>query len=352
LEPALIAIRVLLVGVFAAAAVGKLADLEGSRAAVRDFGLGRRSAAVAGTLLPAVELSIAIALIPSATAAGAAGAAALLLVAFSVAIGLNLAAGRRPDCHCFGQLHSAPAGPGALARNLILAGLAAFVAIGGRDDAGPSLLGWIGTLGTATAVLLGLLVVVTAGGAVVVLALLRQQGRLLLRLDAIEAALGRAGIRLPETLDPAEQALFVAGLPERSPAPGFEVPSIDGGNRSLEDLRTPGLPLALVFVDPSCGPCRDLLAELSNRAGEETGVAVISSGDADANEALAAEYELADLLVQDGNEVAMAYEIRATPSAVLISPEGEIASRVAQGRAAIFRLLMEGGTPRSRELYI
>jgi thiol-disulfide isomerase/thioredoxin len=343
LDPALIAIRVLLAGVFAVAAVGKLADLEGSRAAARGFGLGRRAAAVTGTLLPVAELAIAIALIPAESAAAAAAAAAVLLLAFSVSIALNMAAGRQPECHCFGQLHSAPAGPGTLARNLGLAALAAFAAIAGRADAGPSLLGWVGGLDTGTAVLLGLLLAVAAAAALALLALLRQQGRLLLRLDAIEAALDRAGVKLPEALDPAEQALFVTGLPEGSPAPAFELPTPGGLSRSLTDLLQPGVPLALLFVDPSCGPCRALLAEVSGRdGGSEVAVAVISSGDEEANAALAEEYEVPDLLVQDKDEVSRAYEITATPSAVLVSSDGEIAGMVAQGPAAIAQLLAGG----------
>jgi hypothetical protein len=33
-----------------------------------------------------------------------------LLVLFIVAIAVTLARGRKPDCHCFGQLHSKPIG--------------------------------------------------------------------------------------------------------------------------------------------------------------------------------------------------------------------------------------------------
>ena len=41
--------------------------------------------------------------------AGAVGALALLLL-FSGAVALALSRGHEPECHCFGQLHSAPAG--------------------------------------------------------------------------------------------------------------------------------------------------------------------------------------------------------------------------------------------------
>ena len=56
----------------------------------------------------------------------------VLSLVFSVAIALSLARGRAPECHCFGQLHSAPAGPMTLARNAVLAALAVFVHHPGR----------------------------------------------------------------------------------------------------------------------------------------------------------------------------------------------------------------------------
>ncbi len=50
-----------------------------------------------------------------------------LLSVFVVGITYNLARGRNPECHCFGQLHSAPAGWKTLARNGVLAAVAGFV---------------------------------------------------------------------------------------------------------------------------------------------------------------------------------------------------------------------------------
>jgi uncharacterized membrane protein YphA (DoxX/SURF4 family) len=102
--------RLLLAGVFAVAGLAKLADRSGSRQAVTGFGLPSSLAGSLSILLPLAELAVAAALIPTSTALwGAIGALALLLV-FLVGIGINLARGRKPDCHCFGQLHSAPAG--------------------------------------------------------------------------------------------------------------------------------------------------------------------------------------------------------------------------------------------------
>src|SRR5215208_6427661 len=113
--------RVLLAAIFAVAGVAKLADREGSRRAVVDFGVPSALAAPLALLLPLAELAVAAALLPASTAWwGALGALALLSV-FVVGIGINVARGRKPDCHCFGQLHSAPAGWKTLARNGVLA---------------------------------------------------------------------------------------------------------------------------------------------------------------------------------------------------------------------------------------
>ena len=50
------------------AALGKLADLDASRRAVEQFGVPARAAGTLGVVLPLVELGLAVALIPVATA--------------------------------------------------------------------------------------------------------------------------------------------------------------------------------------------------------------------------------------------------------------------------------------------
>jgi uncharacterized membrane protein YphA (DoxX/SURF4 family) len=97
--------RVVLAGVFVVAGIAKLADRAGARKSMRDFGVPGPLAGAFAILLPAAELLAAVALVPASTAwYGAAGALALLLL-FVAGIAFNLALGRKPDCHCFGQLH-------------------------------------------------------------------------------------------------------------------------------------------------------------------------------------------------------------------------------------------------------
>src|SRR5919201_2237514 len=89
------------------------------------------------------QLGVALALLPVVSAWwGALGALGLLLV-FVVGIGVSLLRGRRPDCHCFGQLHSTPVGWPTLVRNAALAVAALFVIWEGRTNAGLSVLSWL-----------------------------------------------------------------------------------------------------------------------------------------------------------------------------------------------------------------
>ena len=113
---ALLIARVLLALVFAVAGVAKLADREGSRQTIVNFGLPASLAAPLGILLPLAELAVAAALVPATTAWWGAVGALVLLLLFAVAIGANLARGRKPNCRCFGQVHSAPAGWSTLAQ--------------------------------------------------------------------------------------------------------------------------------------------------------------------------------------------------------------------------------------------
>src|SRR5215208_4291396 len=138
MDVALLLARLLLAVVFAVAGVAKLADRAGSGRAVAEFGVPTPLATPLGVLLPLAELTVAAALIPTSTAWWGALGAIVLLGLFVLGITVNLARGRKPDCHCFGQLHSAPAGWKTLLRNGLLAAVACFVVWQGYDSAGPS----------------------------------------------------------------------------------------------------------------------------------------------------------------------------------------------------------------------
>ena len=122
------ALRLVLAGVFLVAGLAKLVDRKGARTSIGAFGIPDGLAGLFAFALPVAEIGFALALFASATVQwGALGLIGLLLL-FIVAIGINLARGNRPDCRCFGQLHSTPIGADTLWRNTVLASMAAVVA--------------------------------------------------------------------------------------------------------------------------------------------------------------------------------------------------------------------------------
>src|SRR5215208_5912696 len=68
MNTALLIARLLLSLVFVVAGITKLADRQGSRQAIVDFGLPSSLAAPLGVLLPLAELAVAATLLPASTA--------------------------------------------------------------------------------------------------------------------------------------------------------------------------------------------------------------------------------------------------------------------------------------------
>jgi peroxiredoxin len=341
---ALLIARVLLSVVFLVAGIAKLADLAGSRAALRDFGVPAQLATPLGTLLPLAELAVAVALLLPATAWWGALGALVLLLLFVAGIGYNLARGQHPDCHCFGQVHSAPAGWPTLLRNLVLAAIAGLVVAFGKSTPGLSVFDWLTplTMIQRLEVLGGLLLLVLllAEGWLLVQTM-TQHGRLLLRLEALETRLAAEGTQgaAAASQPPAAPA---AGLAVGTVAPGFALPTLSGETITLAALRSLGKPVVLLFSDPGCGPCNALLPEIGRWQREYASkvvVAIISRGTAQANHAKASEHGLRHVLLQQDREVAQAYQAYGTPSAVLIGRDGALGSPLAQGVDAIRTLL-------------
>src|SRR6266446_9678453 len=338
METALFVIRLVLAAVFLVAGMAKLADLAGSRQALRDFGVPASLSSPFGMLLPLAELAVAGALLLSGSAWWGAAGALVLLLLFVAGISYNLAHGRTPDCHCFGQLHSAPADWPTLIRNLVLSALAGFVFWFGRDDAGPSALSWIGAFTVAQGLeLLGFLILLAllTGMGWLLFHILRQQGRLLLRIEAIESRLGEAGFAPMAVQEAGEERL---GLAVGTQAPGFRLPDLYGELITLEALRSAGLAVVLFFTDPNCGPCAAILSEVSRWQRDYVNkltIAVVSRGTPQANRSKADEHGITHVLLQQDREVAAAYQASATPSAVLIGRDGTIGSPLAQGADAI-----------------
>lgn len=331
----LLVCRLVLAAVFVLAAVGKLADQPGARRAAGEFGVPERLTGIAGMGLPLIELAVAAALVPPLSAPYAAAAATLLLLAFAAAMIRMMARGEQPDCHCFGAIHSKPVSGGALARDGVLAAVAAFTAVAGWSHGGGAGVTGSGLSGDQMLALVAILIVVAAIGGLTAfcLALLRQQGRILARLDAIEN--GRAG-------GGTAAAVGWPGLMPGATAPDVMLEDLDRRPVALSSLWNDGTPTLLVFADPGCGPCAALLPEVAawqHDHGNRLTVAIVYSGTIDDQRARSEEHGLTRVLRQRSNEASRAYRVQGTPSAVLISADGRIAAEPAAGAVAIRALV-------------
>jgi hypothetical protein len=155
--------------------------------------------------------------------------------------------------------------------------------------------------------------------------LLRQQGGMLLRLDALEHA-----------------APSAPGLPEGAPAPWFAVDAWGGGELSLDGLLASGLPLLLVFSDPHCGPCAaavPVVASAQRAAAGRLTISVVSNGATPESEAGWREHQLDYVGVAADSGIAGRYGLTGSPAAVLISPAGRIDSPWAFGLGQVSDLL-------------
>jgi peroxiredoxin len=262
---------------------------------------------------------------------------------FCAAITRILRRGEQPDCNCFGKVHSAPIGWRTLARNGALAAMAVLVAAAGPGQGiGDAL---AGVRVTTVGVVLVLISLAVAFEGFVGWQLFRQNGRLLERVRALEDAAEDRGMRTPEP----------AGLPVGHPAPTFELADLHGRKRTLADLLAPGLPVALVFSDPDCGACVELAPRLGRLREEHAGsleIALISRGTPAENRALLGGGRLEDVLLQEDREVLAAFRIDTVPSAMIVDPDGRIATPTGSGYPAIEELLASAATPVSERLRV
>jgi peroxiredoxin len=306
--------QLLLSVVFVVAAVAKLADRPRTRAAIEAFGV-RRMATPAATLLPVIELLVAVALVPAASARwGALGALALIGV-FSLAVLRALRLGSTPDCNCFGGLAQTEVGRGTLVRNGLLGSVAVFIALGGKSV---SAFDWVLVPAAQDRAAIVFLMAGLAALSWFCWQLLRQNGRLLQRLETEGAA------------SPPLQA--------GDPAPGFSGRDLHGERVSLDSLLALGRPVALVFTDPGCGACTPALEAVvraQHERADELTLAVLSTGSIDRIEAKAAEFGLDRVVPQADDTLFDAYRVYGVPGLVEIDQTGVVAKPASLGAAAI-----------------
>jgi methylamine dehydrogenase accessory protein MauD len=181
-------------------------------------------------------------------------------------------------------------------------------------------------LALVTAVLAACAVVATGW---IILNLLVQQGRLLQRIEALEAAAPRS------TRTAASPTLG-------SRAPAFRLPAAHGRMVGISDFGAMRWPVLLVFSDASCGPCDELIPDIARFQRDLRGnaqVLVVSTGSGDAVRAKTAGHGLEIVLLDTAGEAAARYGSPPTPSALLLDESGRVASEMAVGELAIKRLV-------------
>ena len=340
--------RLLIAAIFLAASLSKFADISRSRHTLHEFGLPLRLANPLGTILPIVELIVGICLIFPATAWWSAVAAAVLFISFGAAISVNLFFGRKPECNCFGQVHSAPIGIKTLGWNALFLGGATLLVARGQDTYVPGITDLVASVSVTELVFAAVTTLVFTACSTTVwflLQLYKQNGRLLERIEALEARSLPQPKNASTASSPVESSKV--GLKVGTAAPDFELTMLSGARKALHDFLLPQKPLLLIFIDPGCGPCTSMLptiAQWQNDYGDVLTVAVVSRGTRDANLRKIGSNPIANVLLQKDREISNAYQCYGTPSAVFIDHNKLIGSLIAQGSDQIATLVKSAYT--------
>jgi hypothetical protein len=122
--------RYSLATIFVLAAAPKIQRPRVFEQAIRDYRLVREGwVTSAARLTPALELATAGLLVTSAGLEYGAGLALVILIAFAIAVSINLARGSLIDCGCAGGIIAKPISWGLVCADLLLVSAAAFVLV-------------------------------------------------------------------------------------------------------------------------------------------------------------------------------------------------------------------------------
>lgn len=334
METLVVIIRAFLAAVFVIAAVSKLRDLEGTRKSVVSFGVPESIASAFSIALPLVEIVATAMLLMVATSWFGAIAVTALLVGFTIVITVQLAKGAEPDCHCFGQLSAEKIGISSIFRNAMFLAPAAFLVARGSGGQGTEI--W---LLDAQSVLI---LMASAGIGLLIVALgllqrvLNNQSELAKRLDLLELAAPIAEVEREHAGHPHD------GLPIGALLPEFELKDTDGESISTISLYANGKGALLLFVSPTCAPCKNLVPKFREWAAElseKVNLYLITSGKADENIKKFGDLPSSPLLLQEKREFADAVNAKWTPSAIYINSKGRVASHISAGDTAVAELV-------------
>lgn len=168
--------------------------------------------------------------------------------------------------------------------------------------------------------------------------LVKQYGRLLLRLDQLE----RGPRDTPETQpENAREETEPAGIPIGTTFPSFSFPDLNGKMVALGDFH--GMKVLLVHWNFECGFCDSIAPELARleHSFQRSNVQLVllAYGDAKSNREQSAEHGLScPILLMKDQETSEPFEQHGTPAAYLLDEEGRVATAVASGSHRVLSL--------------
>jgi peroxiredoxin len=162
--------------------------------------------------------------------------------------------------------------------------------------------------------------------------LVRQNGRILVRLEAIEKRLSPRGADRPKE----DRGLRIGTV-----APDFELPDLAGDRHKLSEFH--GQDLLLIFSNPKCGFCTKMADDLAALPlSGENGWAVpvvVTTGDLEENRKIVERHGIRCVVLrQEEMEVASRFRAQGTPMGYRIDKEGRIASDLTVGAEALLKL--------------
>lgn len=327
--------RLFLAGIFGLAGFTKFADHSGSRKAAAEFGVPSSLVGFVALVLPTVEIAIAVLLLFNISSWFGAIAAAVLLSLFVLGMVIQMAKGNRPDCHCFGQIHSEPVGVSSVIRNVIFLVPAIVIISNGRNDQGMSI---ADIDRDSLQMILVILAVLLLGIAISFLRRVSsRQYEIIRRLDVLEIVASSGGPVVRENAGSPHD-----GLPIGAKVPELELVDVNGNRRTPSSLIAENLPVLFLFVNTACAPCKAFVPKfqaLTESLAGKVKVVIISSGTIEENLEKFGERIIGTLFVGEGREFAESVGAKWTPSALYVDANGKIASHVAAGDTAIIDLV-------------
>jgi peroxiredoxin len=174
--------------------------------------------------------------------------------------------------------------------------------------------------------------------------LVKQQGRILLRLDTLERGATESD---PDSIRPHEHAVF-EGLPSGTVFPNFELPDLSGKTRALADFL--GKRILLIHWNFECGFCEAIANDLAgletDLEKQNTQIVLLASGDESFNREHAARHGLKALvLLLKEQEIPKPFEHQGTPVSYFVDEQAQVAAPFASGADQVLALARRIASP-------